>query len=45
MPTSEVDATAPIVKQVMETAGMPDITFAVPIIVEARAGPTWADAH
>jgi DNA polymerase I len=45
VPTSEVDATAIIVKQVMETAGAPDIAFAVPIIVDAKAGPTWADAH
>jgi DNA polymerase I len=45
VPTSEVEATAAIVKQVMEMAGAPDIEFAVPIIVEAKAGPTWADAH
>ena len=29
----------------MEMAGAPDIDFAVPIIVEAKAGPTRADAH
>jgi hypothetical protein len=34
VPTSEVGATAAIVKQAMETAGMPDI-----VIVEAKAGP------
>ena len=45
VPMSEVDATAAIVKKVMETAGVPDIEFAVPIVVEAKAGSTWADAH
>jgi DNA polymerase-1 len=44
-PASEVGATAAVVKQVMETAGVSDIAFAVPIIVDANAGPTWADAH
>jgi hypothetical protein len=29
----------------METAGTPDIDFAVSIIVDAKAVPTWADAH
>jgi DNA polymerase-1 len=45
VPASEVEATAAIVKGVMETAGAPDVTFAVPIIVEAKAGSGWADAH
>jgi DNA polymerase I len=45
VPEFEFNATAAIVKQVMETAGAPDIEFTVPIIVEARAGATWADAH
>ena len=34
-----------LVWQKSETARAPDIEFTVPIIVEAKAGPTWAEAH
>ena len=44
---SEADAerAGAIVKHVMETAGAPEVDFSVPILVEVKAGRTWADAH
>ena len=45
IPPSEVDATENIVKRMTETAGAPDIEFTVLIIVEAKAGTNWVDAH
>jgi hypothetical protein len=45
-PTSAGDAaTATIVEGVREMAGTLNVDFVVPIIVEAKTGPTWADAH
>jgi DNA polymerase-1 len=44
-PEAEVDATAALVKRVMEQAPHPAVTLSVPLTVDARAGRTWAEAH
>jgi len=41
----EVDATIPIVRQVMENAAMPAVSLSVPLQVDARAADNWDEAH
>ncbi|MGE3364919.1 MAG: DNA polymerase I, partial [Rhizobiaceae bacterium] len=45
VPDAEVEATIPIVKQVMETASMPAAALKVPLQVDARAADNWDEAH
>jgi DNA polymerase-1 len=45
VPDSEVAATLPVVKRVMETAAAPTHALSVPLIVDAGSGPSWGDAH
>ena len=44
-PEAEVEATLPIVKQVMEQAPLPAMQLSVPLQVDARAADNWDDAH
>ena len=41
----EVDATSPVVTQVMENAAMPAVSLSVPLQVDARAADNWDEAH
>lgn len=45
VPDSEVDATIPVVKTVMEHAPLPVMSLAVPLQVDARAAQNWDEAH
>jgi DNA polymerase-1 len=45
VPDAEVEATIPIVKQVMENASMPAAALKVPLQVDARAADNWDEAH
>ncbi|MBK5961957.1 DNA polymerase I [Rhodoplanes elegans] len=45
VPESEVDATLPVVKRVMEQAAMPAVALSVPLHVDARAADNWDEAH
>ena len=42
---SEVEATIPIVREVMENAAMPAVSLSVPLQVDARAANNWDEAH
>jgi len=42
---AEVEATIPVVREVMEQAAMPAISLAVPLHVDARAADNWEEAH
>jgi DNA polymerase-1 len=44
-PQNEAEATCALVKRVMEDACAPALSLSVPLIVEAKAAPTWAAAH
>ncbi len=44
-PENEVDATATLVKSVMEKAALPAVEISVPLVVEARAADNWDAAH
>ncbi len=44
-PDDEAEATGKLVAEVMEGAAMPARAMSVPLIVEARAAQSWADAH
>jgi DNA polymerase-1 len=41
----EVEATLPVVKNVMENAAMPAVSMVVPLHVDARAADNWDEAH
>ncbi|WP_040855670.1 DNA polymerase I [Phyllobacterium sp. YR531] len=41
----EVDATLPVIREVMENAAMPAISLSVPLQVDARAASNWEAAH
>jgi DNA polymerase-1 len=41
----EVEATIPVVRQVMENAAMPAVSLSVPLQVDARAADNWDEAH
>ncbi|MBO6825371.1 MAG: DNA polymerase I [Sneathiella sp.] len=45
VPESETDATAAVIKEVMENAAAPAIEMAVPLIVDAGIGDNWGEAH
>jgi DNA polymerase-1 len=42
---SEVEATIPVVRHVMENAAMPAVSMSVPLHVDARAANNWDEAH
>ena len=44
-PEAEACALCALAKQVMESAHTPATSISVPIVVEAKAGRTWAQAH
>ncbi|MEY6333238.1 DNA polymerase, partial [Salmonella enterica subsp. enterica serovar Corvallis] len=41
----EVDATIPIIREIMVNAAMPAISLSVPLQVDARAAHNWDEAH
>ena len=41
----EVEATLPVVREVMEGAAMPAVSLSVPLHVDARAAYNWDEAH
>lgn len=41
----EIDATLPLIREVMEKAPLPAVELKVPLAVEARAASNWDDAH
>jgi len=41
----EVEATIPVIREVMENAAMPAISLSVPLHVDARAANNWDEAH
>ena len=45
VPEAEIDQTTSVVREVMETAGDPVLSLAVPLIAEAGVGANWAEAH
>lgn len=45
VPENEVDATIPVVKDIMEQACLPLIDLSVPLQVDARAADNWDEAH
>jgi len=45
VPEAEVEATIPVVREVMEGAAAPDVNFSVPLVVDAKAGLDWLEAH
>jgi len=45
VPESEVEATAAVVKKVMEGATLPALELSVPLIADTGVGDNWADAH
>jgi DNA polymerase I len=45
VPEAEVDATAALVKKVMEGAALPAFELSVPLIAETGVADNWADAH
>ena len=45
VPESEVEATLPLVVQVMESAAEPAVQLSVPLKVDARAASNWDEAH
>ena len=42
---NEVEATIPIIKDVMESAPHPAVALNVPLQVDARAAGNWDEAH
>ncbi|WP_378945525.1 DNA polymerase I [Mesorhizobium sp. ANAO-SY3R2] len=42
---SEVEATIPVVRHVMENAAMPAVSMSVPLHVDAHAADNWDEAH
>ncbi len=42
---NEVEATIPVVREVMENAAMPAVSLSVPLQVDARAANNWDEAH
>ena len=45
VPEKEVEATAALVKKVMEGAPLPALELSVPLIAETGVGDNWAEAH
>ncbi|HOP21017.1 MAG TPA: DNA polymerase I, partial [Amphiplicatus sp.] len=44
-PKAEAEETAAVVKGVMEKAYLPAVDISVPLVVDARAGKNWDEAH
>ncbi|UGY10368.1 DNA polymerase I [Phyllobacterium pellucidum] len=42
---AEVEATIPVIRDVMENAAMPAVSLSVPLKVDARAADNWDEAH
>ncbi len=45
VPDAETDATAEVVKRVMEDACAPHCELSVPLVVETGSAHSWDDAH
>ncbi|MEJ0062035.1 MAG: DNA polymerase I [Alphaproteobacteria bacterium] len=45
IPQSEAEATAALVKSVMESAPAPAVTLSVPLVAETGLAKNWAEAH
>lgn len=45
VPESEVDATLPVIENIMINAPLPALELSVPLEVDARAADNWDDAH
>jgi len=45
VPEAEVEATATLVRRVMEGAALPAVELAVPLVAESGVGDNWAAAH
>ena len=44
-PAAEAEAVCAVARRVMERAAEPAVALSVPLAVDARAGPTWDEAH
>ncbi len=44
-PEAEAEATCALAREVMERAPEPAVALSVPLVVDARAGRTWDEAH
>ena len=45
VPVDELDATTALVREVMEGAAAPVLNLSVPLVADAGAGHSWAEAH
>jgi DNA polymerase I len=45
LPEGDIDAAAPVIRQVMERAAEPAVTLSVPLGVEIGTGASWGAAH
>jgi DNA polymerase I len=45
VPSTEVEGTLPVVREVMEKAAEPAVKLSVPLQVDARAAENWDEAH
>ena len=45
VPMAEVEATAALVKKVMEGAAGPALDLSVPLVADVGVGDNWAEAH
>jgi len=45
VPDDEVEATRDVVRSVMEGAAEPVLKLSVPLVVDAKAGLNWDEAH
>lgn len=45
VPEGELEATLPVVREVMEQASLPAVALAVPLKVDARGAANWDEAH
>ena len=45
VPKAEVEATAELVRDVMENACLPALELSVPLTADAGVGDNWAEAH
>ncbi|HLJ63030.1 MAG TPA: DNA polymerase [Stellaceae bacterium] len=45
VPVAELDATVPVIREIMETAPEPVVTLSVPLTVDTHAAGNWEEAH
>ena len=45
VPEADADALIDVVTKTMESAALPALNLSVPLVVDARAAKTWAEAH